>query len=141
MKNILIAEAKDTHDKLREILIKYNSPEYGDCIVDEICWLFGNYPNTIDVEPEEPTNVEFYVATYEANELDEQPYKEVIAVFTDTKNSFNNETYFECYAHLGQHSNCSLSFLRENCKKATKEEYQELFNELNNSVGYNLEIV
>ena len=52
MKNILIAEAKDTHDKLREILIKYNSPEYGDAIVDEISSLF-NFPTTIDIEPEE----------------------------------------------------------------------------------------
>ena len=52
MKNILIAEAKDTHDKLREILIKYNSPEYGDAIVDEISSLF-NFPTTIDIEPED----------------------------------------------------------------------------------------
>ena len=52
MKNISIEEAKDTHDKLREILIKYNAPEYGDCIVDEISWLFG-FPTTLDVEPEE----------------------------------------------------------------------------------------
>ena len=34
-----------THQHLREILIKYNSPEYGDCIVDEICNLF-NFPMT-----------------------------------------------------------------------------------------------
>ena len=33
------------HQDLREILIKYNSPEYGDCIVDEICNLF-NFPMT-----------------------------------------------------------------------------------------------
>lgn len=42
-------KAEDTHDKLREILIKYNNPEYGDCIVDEICQLF-KYPTTIDIE-------------------------------------------------------------------------------------------
>ena len=34
-----------THQYLREILIKYNSPEYGDCIVDEICNLF-DFPMT-----------------------------------------------------------------------------------------------
>lgn len=34
-----------THQHLREILIKYNSPEYGDCIVDEICNLF-SFPMT-----------------------------------------------------------------------------------------------
>jgi len=36
-----------THQYLREILIKYNSPEYGDCIVDEICNLF-DFPMTDD---------------------------------------------------------------------------------------------
>ena len=36
-----------THQHLREILIKYNSPEYGDCIIDEICHLF-DYPLTND---------------------------------------------------------------------------------------------
>ncbi len=34
-----------THQYLREILIKYNSPEYGDCIVYEICNLF-DFPMT-----------------------------------------------------------------------------------------------
>lgn len=34
------------HSDLRDILIKYNSTEYGDCIVDEICSLFG-CPTTI----------------------------------------------------------------------------------------------
>lgn len=33
-------------EKLREILIKYNSPEFGDSIIDEICELFG-YPTTV----------------------------------------------------------------------------------------------
>ena len=53
MKTISIPQAKETHEKLREILIKYGCEEYGDCIVDEICWLFNNYPNTNDVDPEE----------------------------------------------------------------------------------------
>jgi hypothetical protein len=53
MENIIdIEQAKETHNKLREILIKYGNEEYGDCIVDEISWLFG-FPTTIDVEPEE----------------------------------------------------------------------------------------
>lgn len=87
------------------------------------------------------TNVEFYVATYEANELDEQPYKEVIAVFVDTKEQGKREVIFECYAKLGQHSTCSHPFLRKNCKKATETEYQDLFNELTNNVGYNLNVL
>jgi hypothetical protein len=51
-----IEQAKETHDKLREILIKYGNEEYGDCIVDEISWLFG-FPTTIDVEPEEEKEI------------------------------------------------------------------------------------
>ena len=35
----------NTHDKLRNILQEYNSPEWGDCIIDEICELF-NFPLT-----------------------------------------------------------------------------------------------
>lgn len=45
-------EVEQTHNKLREILRSYNNPEWGDCIVDEICFLFG-YPTTTDINPEE----------------------------------------------------------------------------------------
>ena len=85
------------------------------------------------------TNVQFYVATYEAIEEDEQPFKEVLAVFVDEAEGIKD--LFSCYAHLGQHSICSQSFLEEKCKKATKEQYQELFNELENQVGYNLKVI
>lgn len=33
------------HNKLRAILQKYGNPEWGDCIIDEICTLF-NFPLT-----------------------------------------------------------------------------------------------
>jgi len=46
---------------------------------------------------------------------------------------------FTCYAHIGQHGACSYSYYRK-CKKATKEEYQELLNELKN-IGYDVEII
>lgn len=52
MKNVSIEQATKVQNELREILIKYNNPEFGDCIVDEISWLF-SFPTTIDVEPEE----------------------------------------------------------------------------------------
>jgi hypothetical protein len=45
-------DIEQTHNKIREILIRYNNPEFGDCIVDEICFLFG-YPTTTDINPEE----------------------------------------------------------------------------------------
>lgn len=47
-----ISEAKSNHEKLREVLQKYGNPEFGDCIIDEICFIFG-YATTIDVEPEQ----------------------------------------------------------------------------------------
>ena len=46
MKTISIPQAKETHEKLREILIKYGCAEYGDCIVDEISFLLG-FPTTL----------------------------------------------------------------------------------------------
>jgi hypothetical protein len=39
------------HQKLRDILISYGSEEYGDCIVDEISFIFG-FPTTTDIETE-----------------------------------------------------------------------------------------
>jgi hypothetical protein len=44
-------KAREKHQKIREILQEYNNPEFGDCIVDDICRLF-NTPTTIDTEPE-----------------------------------------------------------------------------------------
>lgn len=43
------ADYKENHEKLREILQKYGNEEFGDCIVDEISFLFG-HPTTIDLE-------------------------------------------------------------------------------------------
>ena len=52
MENVSVKKARKVHQKLREILQDYGSQEFGDCIVDDICWLF-NYPTTIDTEEEE----------------------------------------------------------------------------------------
>ena len=86
------------------------------------------------------TKVEFYIATYEAIEDDEQPFKEVLAVFVDEVEAVvHGEKHFSCYSHLGQHSTCSQSFLAQKCKKARENEYKELFNELT-QIGYNLKL-
>ena len=90
------------------------------------------------IQDTEKTNVQFYIATYEALEGDEQPYSEVLAVFAD---ELGNSGNYSCYSAIGQHSICSSSFLAENCRKASEIEYKELFNELEKSVGYNLNIV
>jgi hypothetical protein len=85
----------------------------------------------------EITNVAFYIASYSAD------FTEVLAVFVDEieTNKTKDDVYFSCYARLGQHSTCSQSFIAENCRKASQEEYQELFNELENLVGYKLKVV
>lgn len=41
--------ADSKHEAIREILIKYDNPEYGDCIIDEISEVFG-YKTTYEVE-------------------------------------------------------------------------------------------
>jgi hypothetical protein len=40
---------KEKHNKLREILQEYNNPEWGDCIIDDICSLL-EHPTTVDFE-------------------------------------------------------------------------------------------
>ena len=45
-----IEELKATHEKIREILIKYGNQEYGDCIIDEISVAVGILPTTIYYE-------------------------------------------------------------------------------------------
>lgn len=44
-----------------------------------------------------------------------------------------------CYAHIGQHSECSPEYVA-NLEKATPEQYADLKDELE-SIGYNLEII
>jgi hypothetical protein len=51
--------------------------------------------------------------------------KEVVALFPNIK---ENEDYISSYAHVGQHSGASYSLMK--CKKATKDEYKDLLNEL-----------
>lgn len=60
---------------------------------------------------------------------------EVIAVFIEIKERYPN-TYLS-YMHLGQHSTVHKDFLK-NCKLSEKEEYKNLYKELENR-GYNLD--
>lgn len=47
-----LKKARKKHEKIREIMQAYGNEEFGDRIVDEICFLFGQ-PTTTDTEPEE----------------------------------------------------------------------------------------
>lgn len=61
---------------------------------------------------------------------------EVLAVFPYDVHKNTNVT---CYAHIGQHSTCDV-FINSFSKPATKDEYNELFKELE-SIGYDLQII
>ena len=79
----------------------------------------------------ETTNVKFYLSK-QTEDFD----PEVYAVFVDNKYPYDNNM-FECYATIGQHALAHIDYINESTL-ATKEQYQELYNELTNIVGYNL---
>ncbi len=64
--------------------------------------------------------------------------KEVTAVFIDDQEQMN---LYGCYNHIGQHSVCSAGFITKETRQATPEEYADLLDELENRVGYDLEVV
>ena len=49
--------------------------------------------------------------------------------------------YVMSYMHVGQHGSADYSGLIPTTTLATKEEDQDLFNELENHVGYNLKVL
>lgn len=69
-------------------------------------------------------------------------YKEDNSIFAYFPNEeFDLHGNKTCYAHIGQHSACSPDYITEmQLVKASKEEYQGLFDELE-SLGYNLEVL
>ena len=67
--------------------------------------------------------------------------QDLFAVFTEEISvRADRKKYFNSYAHIGQHSEACEEYIAE-CRNATKEEYKDLFNELENQVGYNLEVI
>jgi hypothetical protein len=42
-----IETLKETHEKIRNILIDYGNEEFGDAIIDEICVAVGILPTTV----------------------------------------------------------------------------------------------
>lgn len=77
---------------------------------------------------------------------------EVLAIFRairDQEGKWQKETPYvgactgrlclDCYAHVGQHDVCDPSLLK--CRRAKPEEYLPLKRELEETVGYNVEVV
>lgn len=63
--------------------------------------------------------------------------REVTAVFVES----GNYLYKDCYAHVGQHGTCGVDWLTENCRPARYAEYIDLYTELTNRVGYQLDVM
>ena len=70
--------------------------------------------------------------------LIDNTYGDVFALFPDQVFA-KDPKIVTCYAHIGQHSACSLSYAK-NCFIASPAQYADLYNELINIIGYNLDI-
>lgn len=46
-----------------------------------------------------------------------------------------------CYAHMGQHSTYSPGWVKSCCRIAEPKEYKPLLNELENIIGYNVDVL
>jgi len=104
-----------------------NFIEEKDCDLCIYCHPFEN--NTMK------TKVIFKIATFPPFEADEQPIKELIALFPEIP---ENNNCILSYAHIGQHSQAHKDFL--NSPNAHFNKYIDLYFELTNSVGYDLEV-
>lgn len=63
--------------------------------------------------------------------------REVTAVFVES----GNYRMKDCYAHCGQHGTCAVDWVAEDCRPANYAEYKPLMDEMQDLVGYNLEVV
>ena len=63
--------------------------------------------------------------------------REVTAVFVESGNNLMKD----CYAHVGQHGTCAVDWIAEECRVASYAEYKSLYDELQEQVGYNLEVL
>lgn len=68
----------------------------------------------------------------------------VLFAFFPQEHYYNKEhkdykLMFQSYEHNGQHSACHIDYANESVR-ANKEEYKDLFEELE-SIGYNLEVI
>lgn len=57
----------------------------------------------------------------------------IVAFFPDFEANYGR---IACYEHIGQHGEADLMYYWNDTKKATPEEYTDLYNELTNLVGY-----
>lgn len=65
---------------------------------------------------------------------------EVIAIFPELAGDMNPGTC-SSYQHIGQHGACDPYMIINSSKLAKPEEYADLKAELENNVGYNLDVI
>lgn len=66
---------------------------------------------------------------------------DVLAVFPNTYGTATRDKdTMVCYAHVGQHSTCTYDYANT-LKTASESEYKELYDELTNYVGYDLNVL
>jgi len=63
----------------------------------------------------------------------------VYAIFPYQIETFQGEV--NSYAHIGQHMSVDYDNCVRTSRPATESEYRNLFNELENSIGYNLKVI
>ena len=63
---------------------------------------------------------------------------DIIAFFPDLEANFGRVV---CYEHMGQHGEADILFYKYDTKKATPEEYADLYRELTDLVGYDLKVM
>ena len=64
---------------------------------------------------------------------------DIIAIFPELVGTDNLGTCMS-YQHIGQHGSCDLGIIYDT-KLATDEEYKDLKDELEHSIGYNLRVI
>ena len=68
--------------------------------------------------------------------------KEVTAAFVDDKpHNICDNQLIDSYAHVGQHSTAAIEYFAKDCRPATYDEYKPLYDEMNELVGYDMEVV
>jgi len=69
---------------------------------------------------------------------------DIVAFFPDTfadRKTVSSPCRLMSYMHIGQHGEAHIDFYRLSTKPAKSFEYAELLDELQNAVGYNLQVV
>ena len=82
------------------------------------------------------TNVKFY--KYIESESDGNDY-EIISIFVDQETQ--DKRLKNGYIHYGQHTQVHVDWIKEECTLAKVHEYEDLYRELTNTVGYKLNVL